>query len=119
MSNALTLHGGVSTVSHKVSDLQRDYTGVLAEVEQGHDVLLTKHGEHIAALVDIERYKETQGRAARAEELAMKLERVQALLDLALVGGPSLEEVRRQLSQAKGKTASEAVTELRRRRGSK
>lgn len=119
MPNTLTLHGGVSTVSHKVSDLQRDYTGVLAEVEQGHDVLLTKHGEHIAALVDIERYKETQERAAKAEDLAMKLERAQALLDLALLGGPTLEEVRLQLNQEKGKTASEAIAELRKRRGAR
>lgn len=110
MAISLKLQDGSETVTRKVSDLQRHYKDLLEETQHGKDVLLSRNGEHVAALIDIARYVETQNRATRCEELAQVVEQLQARLTLALAGGPSLEEARKE---SESWTAEELIAKLR------
>ncbi len=96
MTRPMTLKSGAEAVTHKVSDLQRKYKELVDAVLTGKDVILTRNGEQVAALVDIGRYIDAQDKAAKAESLAHKIEILEAKLDLALAGGPALAEVRKQ-----------------------
>ena len=112
----LVLSSGTSAVTRKVSDLQRCYKEVLEDVMAGHDVLLTRTGEEIAAVVDIERYLSVQAKAATAEDLQRKVELLETRLELALAGGPSLAEARERARREPGKTATDVKEAVRRRR---
>jgi hypothetical protein len=53
-----------------------------------------KRGRSIIAMQAFDKYIELQNEAVRAKELDRKVEQLQARLDLATAGGPSLQEVR-------------------------
>ena len=96
MASPLTLKSGAKATFRKVADLQRKSKEVLDEAVGGVDVLLSRNGEPVAALVEIERYIETQNRAAAAEELGEEVARLRAQINLLAAGGPSLEQARRE-----------------------
>ena len=112
----LVLSSGTKAVTRKVSDLQRAYKEVLEDVRAGNDVLLTRTGEEVAAVVDIERYLSVQTKAAQAEELQRKIEVLEARLALALAGGPTLAEARERAAREPGKTAAEVKEAVKMRR---
>ena len=115
----LILSSGTSAVTRKVSDLQRCYKEVLEDVMAGHDVLLTRTGEEVAAVVDIERYLSVQSKAALAEELQRRVELLEARLELALAGGPSLAQARERAKREPGKTAADVKASVRGRMAAK
>lgn len=112
MPKPMTLKSGAEAVTHKVSDLQRKYKELVEEVQTGKDVILTRNGEQVAALVDIGRYIEAQSKAAESDELAHRVEVLEAKLDLAMAGGAPLAGARKQL----GLTPEEAIARLQQKR---
>lgn len=116
MRNMLTLEGGTPTVIHKVSELQTGYKGIIDEVLEGKNVLLARRSEPLVMMVDFESFRETLARAAQTDELSLKLELLQAKLDLALAGGPTLREARQRARANPGLTVAETRAELKRRR---
>ena len=99
MPSPLTLKSGAKTTSRKVTDLQRKAKEVVDEAVGGVDVLLSKNGEPIAALVEIERYIQTQNRAAAADELSEENARLRAQISLLAAGGPTLAQVREEAAK--------------------
>lgn len=96
MASPLTLKSGAKTTSRKVTDLQRKAKEVVDEAIGGVDVLLSKNGTPVVAMVEIEKYIETQERAAKSDELGVENAQLRAKLSLMAAGGPSLEDVRRE-----------------------
>lgn len=96
MASHLTLKSGAKARFRKVADLQRKAKEVVDEAIGGVDVLLSKNGEPVVAMVEIEKYIETQNRAAAAEELSQENARLRAQVSLLAAGGPSLGQVRRE-----------------------
>lgn len=81
----------------------------------GVDVLLSRNGEPVVAMVEIERYIETQNRAAEADELGVENARLRAQIGLLAAGGPSLEQVRRDAAGQPRLTAREMLARARAR----
>ncbi|MNX70138.1 type II toxin-antitoxin system [compost metagenome] len=119
MGTPLVLKSGTEVITHPVSDLQKKYRQLLDKVISGCDVVLTRHGEPLVAIVDIEQFRKTQQRAARYDELAQKVELLQARLDLAAAAEPSLAKARQQANEIFGKTLAEAKETLKRRRSNR
>lgn len=96
MASPLTLKSGAKTTLRKVTDLQRKAKEVVDEAIGGVDVLLSKNGSPVVAMVGLERYVETQDRAARVDELGLENAQLRAQLSLLAAGGPSLAQVRQE-----------------------
>jgi len=96
VASPLTLKSGAKMTSRKVTDLQRRAKEVVDEAIGGVDVLLSKNGAPVVAMVAIEKYIETQDQAAKSDELSVENAQLRAKLRLLVAGGPSLEDVRRE-----------------------
>ena len=95
MPSPLTLKSGAKTTMRKVTDLQRKAREVVDEAVGGVDVLLSRNGEPVVAMVEIERYIETQNRAAEVDELNEENARLRAAFNLVAAGGPELDQLQR------------------------
>lgn len=113
METPLTLKSGAKATVRKMADLQRKSKELVDEAIAGTDVLLSRNGEPVAALVEIDRYADIQNRAAEAAELSAENMRLRARLALLAAGGPSLEQVRQE---AEGQPRLSAAQMLERAR---
>lgn len=95
MGSPLKLHSGAEMVSHNISELQSKYTVLVDEALSGKDVAIVKRGKNVVAMQAFDKYLELQNEAVKARALEGQVQQLQARLDLALAGGPSLQEVRK------------------------
>jgi antitoxin (DNA-binding transcriptional repressor) of toxin-antitoxin stability system len=105
MASVLTLPGGAKAVMRKVSDLQRNYPAILEEVAKGHSVIMQRSGsdDPVAVIVDPDAYTQALHQAARTEMLEREVAHLQTLLDLALAGGATLDQVRETTAEGQVK----------------
>lgn len=115
MASPLTLKSGAKATFRKVADLQRKAKEVVDEAVGGVDVLLSRNGEPVVAMVEIEKYIETQNRAAAADELTEENARLRAQVSLLAAGGPTLEQVRREAAGQPRLSSAEMLERARAR----
>lgn len=107
-NQVLTMVGDQDVVIRKVSDLQRGYNSVLSELAKGHSVVIQRGEDLVAVIVDPSRYNEAMRKASKTEELERQLAHMRTMLDLALAGGPSLEDVRQKVAKGNFMSGADA-----------
>lgn len=112
MATPVTLSSGAEMITHKVTDLQRNYTKLIKEAKEGKDVVLTNHGDQEVTMVEFKRYIHLQNEVAEKRQLEEENKRLRAANSLLAAGGPSLVEMKREAEGRKRLTMDELLARL-------
>lgn len=112
MATPVTLHSGAEMITHKVTDLQRNYTKLIKEAKGGVDVVLTNHGDQEVTLIEFKRYINLQNEIAEKRQLEEENKRLRAAYDLLMAGGPSLAAMKLEAEGRKRLTMDEVLAQL-------
>ena len=108
MTQLLTLAGGQDAVFRKVSDMQRSYGTLLGEVDQGRYVVIQRSDDIVAVMVAPAQFNKLLRDASRTEELEREALHWRTMYELALAGGPNLDDVCREVDAGKVMSSAEA-----------
>lgn len=112
MATTVTLNSGAEMITHKVTDLQRNYTKLIKEAKDGVDVVLTNRGDQEVTLIEFKRYIDLQNEVAEKRHLEEENKRLRAANSLLVAGGPALTDMKREAEGRKRLTMDEVLEQL-------
>lgn len=112
MATPVRLNSGAEMVTHKVTDLQRNYPKLIKEAKEGKDVVLTSRGDQEVAMVEFKRYVHLQNLEADRKRLEDENHRLRAAYSLLVAGGPSLADMKTEAAARKRLTMDDLLARL-------
>jgi antitoxin (DNA-binding transcriptional repressor) of toxin-antitoxin stability system len=112
MATPIRLNSGAEMVTHKVTDLQRNYSKLIKEAKGGLDVVLTNHGDQEVTLIEFNRYIHLQNEVAEKRGLEEEIKRLRAANSLLAAGGPSLTEMKHEAAGRERLAMDEVLAQL-------